>query len=86
MEVGQSLLLLAVGYRMEDRTPPRKADGEQASENSPDSTSLAPECVSSGNSRPVGIWDTSLVVFCREKKKSHLLFGSVAKSRFFFSP
>lgn len=84
----QSLLLLAVGCRMEDRTPSKESRWDQASENNPDSTSLAPECVLSGNSGPVGIWDNSLVAFCRVKKKSHfaLLFGSVIKSRFFFSP
>lgn len=86
MEVGQSLLLLAVGYGMEDKTPPKESRWgaglrEQSRLHQPASRMRL-----SGNSRPVGIWDTSLVVFCREKKKSHLLFGSVAKSRFFFSP
>lgn len=71
----QSLLLLAVGCRMEDRTPSKESRWDQASENNPDSTSLAPECVLSGNSGPVGIWDTSLVAFCRVKKKITLCFA-----------
>lgn len=70
--------LLAAGW--EAQLPQRKADGDQASENNSDSTSLAPECMLSGNSRPVGIWDTSLVVFCREKNHT-LLLGSMKKKK-----
>lgn len=71
--------LLAEGWKIE-LTPQRKADGDWASENNPDSSSLAPERVQSGNSRPVGIWDTSLVVFCR-KENHTLLLGSMEKKK-----
>lgn len=76
------LLLLAVGCRTDDRTSLR---GRQM-ETGPQRTTQTPaawlqKVYRVGNSRPVGIWDTSLVVFCREEKNHTLLLGSMGEKK-----